>query len=88
MTWEGPEHGERVTVPDVVGLEMRTARKKGNEAGVALGASDPDGPPLGALTWPGRYVVTAQRPAPGTVIRRWGTVVVEFEARAEEDAAS
>jgi hypothetical protein len=66
-------------VPDVVGLEMRAARKKGSAAGVTLTAADPDGPPLGALTWPGTFIVTGQRPGPGTRIRRWGSVVVDFE---------
>lgn len=79
MTWIGPERGEQVTVPDVVGLEMREARRLGGSAGVTLSAADPDGPPLGALTWPGTFVVTAQRPGPGTRIRKWGTVVVDFK---------
>jgi hypothetical protein len=87
MTWTGPERGEEVTVPDVVGLEMRAARHIGAQAGVTLAAADPDGPPLGALTWPGTFMVTGQRPGPGTKIRKWGSVVVDFEPAGPGDDA-
>jgi hypothetical protein len=71
---------ERVVVPDVVALEVRRAARVAQAAGVALAQPDPDGPPLGALTWPGEYVVTAQSPATGSVVRRWDSVVVRFAA--------
>ena len=67
-----------VVVPDVVGLEVRRAYRVAAEAGVALAQPDPDGPPLGALAWPGEYVVTAQSPAAGAVLPRWDSVVVLF----------
>jgi hypothetical protein len=78
MTWMGPESAEDVIVPDLIGLTVRAARTLGTQAGVALAQADPDGPPLGALTWPGTWIVTAQRPGPGSVLHRWGSVVVDF----------
>ncbi|MER5639019.1 hypothetical protein ABT095_18890 [Kitasatospora sp. NPDC002227] len=78
MVWMGPSTADEVTVPDVVGLAMPRARQVAGEAGVVLAAEDPDGPPLRALTWPGEWVVTAQRPAPGTRMRRRGSVVISF----------
>lgn len=66
-------------MPDLVGMVVREARTVGHRAGVVVTSADMDGPPLGALTWPGTWVVTAQRPAPGTRLARWDTVVIEFE---------
>ena len=66
-----------VVVPDLVGLPVEEARRVATEAGVVPAAADPDGPPLAALTWPGRYVVTAQDPEPGAVLLRWDSVVVD-----------
>jgi hypothetical protein len=43
----------------------------------AVVVPDLDGPPLGALTWPGRFVVTGQDPPPGAVLLRWDSVVVQ-----------
>ncbi|WP_198588162.1 hypothetical protein [Geodermatophilus chilensis] len=71
---------ELVVVPDVVGLEVGRAHRVAQAAGVALAPPDPDGPPLGALTWPGEYVVTAQTPVGGSVVHRWDSVVVRFVA--------
>ncbi len=53
----------------VVGLEMRRAERVAQGAGVVLAQPDPDGPPLGELTWPGEYLVTAQPPAPPAAAR-------------------
>ncbi|MFD7735813.1 PASTA domain-containing protein, partial [Kitasatospora phosalacinea] len=78
MTWPGPENAEPVRVPDVVGLEVGTARKVAWEAGVVLAPPDPDGPSLRELTWPGQWTVTAQRPAPGSIVHHRGSLVVEF----------
>ncbi|MFD9575824.1 PASTA domain-containing protein [Streptomyces sp. NPDC059982] len=78
MSWLGPSTADEVTVPDVVGLIVTEARKVAWEAGVVIAASDPDGPPVGALTWPGVWVVTAQSPAPGSRMRRLGSLVIEF----------
>jgi len=46
--------------------------------GLVVTSSDLDGPPLGALTWPGRWVVIEQTPRPGTTIRRGATVTIQF----------
>ena len=72
---------ERVEVPDLVGLTVPMARRFGHHSGVVVIGPDPDGPPLGALTWPGVWVVTAQDPAPGRSLRRGATVVILFEER-------
>ena len=84
MTWVGPSNADEVTVPNVVGLTVGQARRVAWDAGVVVAAEDPDGPPLGALTWPGVWVVIAQQPAPGSVMRRRGSVVVEFRACGDE----
>jgi len=79
MTWIGPRNLVEVTVPDVVGLLVSQARTVATEAGLALATSDPDGPPVGEVTWPGVWVVTAQAPAPGSRLRRWGSMVIDFK---------
>ncbi|KQV05583.1 MULTISPECIES: PASTA domain-containing protein [unclassified Kitasatospora] len=79
MTWIGPSNSPRVTVPDIVGLLLPHARTVASNAGLALATGDPDGPPVGALTWPGVWVVTAQHPAAGARMRRWGSLVIEFK---------
>ena len=78
MKREGREVGE-VEVPQLVGMDVRDARQAGHHAGLVVVSADVDGPPRGALTWPGVWIVTAQRPAPGTWLPRWATVVIEFE---------
>jgi hypothetical protein len=77
MTWMGPETAAPVVVPDVVGLEVTAARKVAWEAGVVLVATDPDGPPLAALTWPGVWTVTTQSLVPGSAMRKRGSLAVE-----------
>ena len=69
----------RVEVPQLVGLVVRDAREAGRQAGVVVVSADLDGPPLGGLTWPGVWIVTGQRPAPGSRVPRWANVVIEFE---------
>jgi hypothetical protein len=59
-------------------MVVTDARQAGHRAGVVV-SPDVDGPPLRALTWPGVWYVTAQRPAPGTRLHRWDNVVIEFE---------
>lgn len=86
VTWMGPGGSERIEVPHVVGLTVSAARRIASDRGLALAAPDPDGPPLGALTWPGVWVVTGQRPAAGAMLRRNGSLVVDFE-RAPDDLA-
>lgn len=67
-----------VTVPDVVGPPLAHARNVAHDAGVVLAQPDSDGPPLGALSWPGEYLVTGQSPRPGTRLWRWDPVVVSW----------
>jgi hypothetical protein len=76
-----PASAAQAEVPHLVGLTVPEARLAGQQAGVVVTSADPDGPPLGALTWPGTWVVTAQHPAAGTLLQRGGTVVVEFQQR-------
>lgn len=71
----------QVVVPDLVGLVVPEARQKGHEAGLVVVSADPDGAPLGELTWPGIWIVTAQHPAPGARLSRWANLVIEFEER-------
>ncbi|MEU3721512.1 PASTA domain-containing protein [Streptomyces sp. NPDC031705] len=78
MSWVGPDTADEVSVPDLVGLIVTDARKVAWEAGLVIAAADPDGPPVGALTWPGVWRVTAQSPAPGSRMRRMGSLVIEF----------
>jgi hypothetical protein len=85
--WIGPSSAEEVKVPHLVGLTVTTARKVAWDAGVVIAAQDPDGPPLGAVTWRGVWVVTAQRPAAGAVLRRQGSVVFDFEQTTSGDEA-
>jgi hypothetical protein len=68
----------RVTVPDVVGLPFHIGRDLATRSGVTLANSDPDGPPIGALAWPGLFYITAQSPAAGTEVYRWDSVAVEI----------
>jgi beta-lactam-binding protein with PASTA domain len=71
----------RVTVPLLTGMTVRQARKVGHDRGVVVTSTDVDGPPLGELTWPGTWVVTAQRPAAGSDVERWSAVAIEFKER-------
>ena len=68
-----------VTVPNLVGLTVPNARQAGHDIGVVVTAKDLDGAPLGALTWPGIWVVTAQDPRAGHRLRRGEVVTIEFE---------
>jgi beta-lactam-binding protein with PASTA domain len=68
----------RVTVPLLIAMTVREARSAGHKSGVVVTSADADGPPLGARTWPGIWVVTAQRPAAGSQVPRWSTVVIEW----------
>jgi hypothetical protein len=70
-----------VAVPSLVGMTVREARRVGHDTGVVVTSADVDGPPLGALTWPGTWIVTAQRPIAGSQVERWSAVVIEFRER-------
>lgn len=69
-------HAEAVKVPNVVGMHIADANRVAGAAGLKLAQPDPDGPPLGALTWPDDYWVTAQTPAPGATVWRYDSLVV------------
>ncbi len=77
---------QSVVVPDFVGLSIQSARGVANSADVVLTSGRPDGPPLGALTWPGNWVVTGQDPSAGAVVERGSWVVISFENRGGGDA--
>lgn len=64
-----------VRVPDLVGLGWEEARAVGEAAGLWVSSTDPDGPPLPALGWPGGVVVR-QEPSPGRVLGRGGRLTV------------
>ena len=67
-----------VVVPAVVGLTVRDAIEYANWAELGIGRS-PDGPPLESLVYPcDEFVVTSQAPPPGTRLRRYETVIVEW----------
>lgn len=68
----------RVTVPHVVGMPFHVGRDIASAAGVTLANPDSDGPPIGALPWPGLFYITSQYPEAGTVLYRWDSVVVEI----------
>jgi hypothetical protein len=65
-----------VVVPDVVGMLFHVGRDTARAAGVTLANPDPDGPPIGALAWPGPFFVQSQDLPPGTVARRWDSLPV------------
>jgi hypothetical protein len=80
--WEGIAN--EVTVPDVVGLPFHVGRDLAAERGVALAGPDPDGPPIGALAWPGLFYIVRQSPAAGAVVTRHSSVVVEISALGDD----
>jgi hypothetical protein len=75
----GPVNARQIAVPNLVGMTVDDARRAGHHAGLVVVSADLDGTPLGALTWPGIWVVTAQRPEPAVRLKRWDTVVIEFK---------
>jgi len=67
-----------VEVPSLVGLTVPEARRVGHDCGVVVTSVNVDGPPLGALTWPGTWIVIVQHPVPGSHVERWSRVIIEF----------
>ena len=59
-----------VVVPDFHGRQALDAWLRGHDLGLLLQGPDPDSHPLL------NGVVVAQRPGPGTLMRRWDTVTV------------
>jgi hypothetical protein len=88
MDRSGRSEPDQVEVPLLVGMSVTEARQAGHRAGLVVVSADIDGPPLGALTWPGTWMVTAQRPAPGAGLARWDNVVIEFEELPGGDAGA
>ena len=74
-----PPAGAWATVPSLVGMTVHEARRVGHSSGVVVTSADADGPPLGALTWPGTWIVIAQRPVAGARVARWSMVAIEFK---------
>ncbi|HVC14049.1 MAG TPA: hypothetical protein VND62_04230 [Acidimicrobiales bacterium] len=75
-----------VVVPAFVGLSIQSACGLADSADVVLTSGRADGPPLGALTWPGTWVVTGQDPPAGAFVERGAWVVISFESRGGGDA--
>lgn len=73
-------------VPDLVGLLVADARQAGHHAGVVVVSQHLDGPPLGALTWPGTWLVDGQVPAAGTAAARWDVVRITWRQAGGDDA--
>lgn len=78
MQFMAERAADKVTVPDVVGLPFHVGRDIADDAGVTLANPDPDGPPIGALAWPGLFYITSQQPTAGTKVHRWDSVAVEI----------
>ena len=74
----GGAHVQGVTVPDLVGSPVQDAVSAGHTAGVVVTGRDLDGPPLAALTRPGRWLVASQDPVAGSQVERGWLVVVTF----------
>jgi beta-lactam-binding protein with PASTA domain len=69
---------DEVIVPNVLGMLVDDARRVAQAAGVVLAQPDPDGPPLGGLTWRLPVFITSQAPPAGSVLRRHESVVVTW----------
>ncbi|WP_438354363.1 PASTA domain-containing protein [Microbacterium sp. CJ88] len=79
--WEAV--GDLVAVPDVVGMPFHLGRARAAECGVTLASLDPDGPPIGALAWPGLFYIVTQHPEAGAVVTRHASVRVEIVAHGD-----
>jgi hypothetical protein len=86
MAKEAWRRTDAVTVPNVVGMHIRDARKAASDAGLTLAQPDADGPPIGALTWPGDFWITRQTPPPGARLWKWDSLIVEWTASRGEAA--
>jgi hypothetical protein len=67
-----------VVVPNVIGQSWDDARQVLREKGLVGVGSDPDGPPLAALGWPGG-VVTDQSPESGARVPAGSSVTLWVE---------
>ena len=67
MARGGPGDVGQVGVPDVVGMIVSEARRKGHEAGLVVVSADPDGPLSAGSPGqvPGSSPLSIRRPEPG-----------------------
>lgn len=65
-----------VIAPHLVGMAFHDARAVIADLGVVLASPDPDGPPIGALAWPGLFFITSQSPAAGEPMTRGDSIRV------------
>lgn len=79
---------DKVVVPDVVGLPFHVERDIAHECGVTLANPDPDGPPIGALGWPGLFYITSQNPPAETTLYRWDSVTVEISPPGDAESGA
>lgn len=75
MDDDGADPRDFGVIPDVVGLTTREALHAAHGQGFDVMGPDPDGVPVTAVTAGMAARVTGQRPAAGTVARRYTTVV-------------
>lgn len=66
----------KVVAPELVGMAFHDARDLVGEMGIALASPDPDGPPIGALAWPGLFYIATQSPPPGEAISAGDSIQV------------
>jgi hypothetical protein len=78
MPRDSSDEASQVMVPKLVGMTVADARQAGHRARLVVVSANVDGPPLGALTWPGTWIVTSQRPEAGSWVPGWANVVIEF----------
>lgn len=72
-------------VPDLIGLDVDSARFACSEAHLIAVGPNSDGI-LGAQAWPGVWIVTNQRPEPGVTVARGDAVVIEFRKQGGGEA--
>ncbi len=75
---------ELFTVPDVIGLPFHVGRDLAEDHGVTLANPDPDGPPIGALAWPGLFFIVSQDPPGGARVPQCSSVAVEIVAHGDD----
>lgn len=77
-----------VEVPQVVGRPFHVGRDLAEAAGVTLANTDPDGPPIGALAWPGLFYIATQDPPPGASLLEHDSVTITVVRHGETPHAS
>ncbi|MCS4276609.1 hypothetical protein M2390_001803 [Mycetocola sp. BIGb0189] len=77
----------KLLVPDCVGQPVHIARDTARELGLSLANIDIDGPPVGALSWPGLYYITSQNPLAGEPANEGDWIFVTIAAHDPGDSA-